>query len=94
MRLYESNEIQSNPAIDARKADTSLSKLDRSLRVVTYTDSTGIGGAEISLGHLIAHASDNIDLTVVGVSQQVVDIIAAGRPQVVRIVLPPTGLHL
>lgn len=49
------------------------------LKVVVYTDSEGIGGAEISLGHLVATSSPDIDLTVVGVSQTVVDAIANRR---------------
>ncbi len=49
------------------------------LKVIVYTDSEGIGGAEISLGHLVATASSEIDLTVVGVSQAVVDAIANRR---------------
>jgi glycosyltransferase involved in cell wall biosynthesis len=59
-----------------------------SLRVVIYTDSTGIGGAEISLAHLIATALSQIDLTVVGVSESVVSTIAKGRPDSNQIVLP------
>ena len=59
-----------------------------SLRVVIYTDSTGIGGAEISLAHLIATASSQIDLTVVGVSESVVSTITKGRPDSNQIVLP------
>ena len=61
-------------------------------QVVVYTDAMGIGGAEISLGHLIAAVSTDIILTVVGVSAAVVDAIAAHRPSAVKIVLPSTGL--
>lgn len=61
------------------------------LRVIAYTDSAGIGGAEISLGHLVATISPDIDLTVVGASQLVVDAIAKQRPQARRIVLPAKG---
>ena len=66
--------------------------LDRPLRVVTYTDAAGIGGAEISLSHLVATVSDNIDVTVLGTSQHVVNAIAALRPQASRLVLPATGV--
>lgn len=77
-----------------KKGDgNSLPIADRPLRVVAYTDVAGIGGAEISLGHLVATVSDNIDVTVVGISQLVVDAIAAGRPQASRVVLPETGLR-
>lgn len=65
--------------------------VDRPLRVTVYTDSAGIGGAEISLSHLIATVSDNIDITVLGPSQLVVDAIAPQRSQVSRSVLPATG---
>ena len=58
-----------------------------SLRVVVYTDSAGIGGAEISLAHLVTTASSEIDITIVGVSELVVNAIARGRPQSKQIVL-------
>ncbi|HEY9655614.1 MAG TPA: hypothetical protein V6C50_08990, partial [Crinalium sp.] len=63
------------------------------LRVVVYTDAMGIGGAEISLGHLIAHVSSDIAITVVGVSQFVVDAIAPQRPHTQGLVLPATGIQ-
>lgn len=66
--------------------------LNRPLRVVTYTDAAGIGGAEISLSHLVATVSDNINVTVLGTSKLVVNAIAALRPQASRLVLPATGL--
>ncbi|WP_199313514.1 glycosyltransferase family 4 protein [Leptolyngbya sp. FACHB-671] len=66
---------------------------DRPLRVVAYTDAAGIGGAEISLGHLVATASDQIQISVVGVSQTVVEAIAHRRPQADRFILPPRGLQ-
>lgn len=65
--------------------------VDRPLRVVAYTDSAGIGGAEISLGHLIATVSGDIDLTVLGISRLVVDAIAARRPLASRVVLTASG---
>ena len=57
-----------------------------------YTDSLGLGGAEISLGHLVAAVSDKIEITVVGVSEPVVNAIAAQRSSAKKIVLPPTGI--
>ena len=51
------------------------------LRVLVYTDSEGVGGAEISLGHLVATTS--ADITVVGVSETVVNAIANDRPKFV-----------
>ncbi|HEY9737055.1 MAG TPA: glycosyltransferase [Trichocoleus sp.] len=61
------------------------------MKVVVYTDSAGIGGAEISLGHLVKTASPEISITVVGVDQTVVDAIASGRPAADTIVLPANG---
>ncbi|KAB8316005.1 glycosyltransferase [Tolypothrix campylonemoides VB511288] len=63
------------------------------MRVVTYTDSAGIGGAEISLQHLVTNVSKDIDVTVVGTSHLVVDTIAQHRPQASRVVLPAKGTH-
>ena len=73
--------------------ETTSSILDRPLRVIAYTDVAAIGGAEISLGHLVASVSDDIDVTVVGISQYVVDAIASERPQASRMVLPEKGLR-
>lgn len=51
------------------------------LKVVVYTDSEGIGGAEISLSHLVATTS--MDVTVVGVSETVVNFIAKDRSKLI-----------
>lgn len=61
--------------------------------IVVYTDSAGIGGAEISLGHLVSTVSSDIQITVVGVAQTVVDVIADRRLKTHRIVLPGTGIR-
>jgi glycosyltransferase involved in cell wall biosynthesis len=63
------------------------------MRVIAYTDSAGIGGAEISLRHLVANAAKDIDITVVGTCQVVVDAISAQRPQAKRVVLPAKGIQ-
>lgn len=63
------------------------------LRVIVYTDSAGIGGAEISLGHLVATASPQIQIIVVGVSSLVVDAIADRRSQADRVVLSSNGIQ-
>lgn len=62
------------------------------LRVLVYTDSAGVGGAEISLGHLVTHASAEIEMIVVGVAQPVIAAIAAGRPAAQTICLPAKGM--
>ncbi len=63
------------------------------MHVVVYTDAEGIGGAEISLGHLAATASDGIKISIVGVSSSVIDAIVARRPQAPRVILPAHGFH-
>ncbi|PZV01152.1 MAG: glycosyltransferase [Leptolyngbya sp.] len=60
--------------------------------IVVYTDSLGMGGAEFSLGHLVAVVSRDIAITVLGVSATVVDAIASQRPEAKKVVLPPSGL--
>lgn len=62
------------------------------LRVLIYTDSLGIGGAEISLKHLVATLSDSIDVVVVGVGDSVIRAIAGSCPQSVQHVLPDKGI--
>lgn len=55
--------------------------------IVVYTDSAGIGGAEISLSHLVATTSPQFKITVVGVSKTVVSAIADRRTEATQIVL-------
>nr|WP_231134445.1 glycosyltransferase [Motilibacter deserti] len=45
-----------------------------------YTDGLGRGGAEISLGNLLAAAPDTLDLAVAGPGAEVVEWVAARRP--------------
>lgn len=73
------------------KMKTPRPGIDRPLRVVAYTDAAGIGGAEISLSHLVTNVAGDVDVTVVGISGFVVDVIAAGRQGVSRVVLPAAG---
>lgn len=64
---------------------------DRPLHVVVYTDSAGLGGAEISLGHLVGTVSKEIQITVVGVSKPIVNFIADRRPTANRKILSDRG---
>jgi glycosyltransferase involved in cell wall biosynthesis len=64
-----------------------FSKSRLPLHVVVYTDALGVGGAEISLGHLVAQVSRDIKITVLGVSLSVVGAIAQQRPAAVSQVL-------
>jgi glycosyltransferase involved in cell wall biosynthesis len=56
--------------------------------VVAYTDATGIGGGEISLGHLVAAVPREIEVVVAGVDRAVVRRVAAGRPGARALLLP------
>jgi hypothetical protein len=59
--------------------------------VVVYTDARGIGGAEISLGHLIAAVSSKWRITIIGVCPEVVEMLSSCRPRVGQIVLSDQG---
>jgi glycosyltransferase involved in cell wall biosynthesis len=66
---------------------------NRKLRLLIYTDSMGIGGAEISLSHLVDNLSESIDVAVVGVSRTVVQSIVHRRSSSVHYVLPQQGVQ-
>jgi glycosyltransferase involved in cell wall biosynthesis len=55
--------------------------------ILVYTDASGLGGAEISLGHLVATVSDDIQITVAGVSPVIVKAIASQRPETTKAIL-------
>lgn len=59
------------------------------LRLVVYSDSREFGGAEASLGHLIAALPRETHITVAGVERRVVERLAARRPGVTVRQLPP-----
>ena len=50
------------------------------LRVAFYTDARSRGGAEVSLRTLLAHLPADVDATVVGIDQLVIDWVAEARP--------------
>lgn len=62
------------------------------MHVVTCTDSRGIGGAEISLAHLVAEVDPAIRVDVLGVDAAVVGRVVAGRPGV-RAIVAPAARH-
>jgi glycosyltransferase involved in cell wall biosynthesis len=49
------------------------------VRLVVYTDSVEIGGAEISLGHLLSELDPSVEVAVVGVDEGVVEQIGSRR---------------
>lgn len=61
------------------------------MRLVAYTDSGGLGGAEISLGHLVAGVPDDIAPVVVGTEPEVLRAIAGRRPGTPCHLLPARG---
>lgn len=58
------------------------------MRVAVYTDALGIGGAEISLGHLLAALPDDLEVTVMGCGPAVLDHLSARRPGAPAVLLP------
>jgi len=67
-------------------------KNDTSIKVIAYTDALGVGGAEISLSHLVANAFDEFEITVIGVSQEVIDFITKNRSDISKLILPAMGI--
>jgi glycosyltransferase involved in cell wall biosynthesis len=58
------------------------------VRIALYTDSTLFGGAETSLGHLLAELDPELELVVLGVDRHVVERLARRRPGAAAEVLP------
>jgi glycosyltransferase involved in cell wall biosynthesis len=64
------------------------------VRLVAYTDNVELGGADLSLQHLLARLDAGIDVTVLGVAQPIVDRVASARASAsVRVVPRPTSGH-
>jgi glycosyltransferase involved in cell wall biosynthesis len=58
-------------------------------RLVAYSDAEEIGGAEVSLGHVLAGLDSRYEVSVVGVDERVVAYLAARRPEAGQVVLRP-----
>ena len=54
------------------------------VRLVAYTDAEQVGGAEISLGHVLAGLDGALQVAVLGVDEQVVSRLADRRPGTVK----------
>jgi glycosyltransferase involved in cell wall biosynthesis len=64
------------------------------VRLVAYTDNVELGGADLSLMHLLARLDADVEVAVLGVAKRIVDRVASARPSaVVRIVPRPTSGH-
>jgi glycosyltransferase involved in cell wall biosynthesis len=61
------------------------------MRVVYYTDAAVLGGAELSMGNLLAALSPRVEATVVGTNEGIVERVAAMRSGADAVVLPPLG---
>jgi glycosyltransferase involved in cell wall biosynthesis len=58
------------------------------VKLVTYTDTKELGGADLSLMHLLGGLEPEIEAAVVGVTRPIVDKIAAARPGTRTVVVP------
>ena len=66
----------------------------RPLRVLTYTDTLELGGADIALSHLVAALDSDVEVAVTGVTPEIVQRIARGRPDSkTAFVLSPASDH-
>ena len=61
------------------------------MKVVYYTDAEVLGGAELSMGNLLAALSPRVEATVVGTNEAIVERVAAMRSGADAVVLPPLG---
>jgi glycosyltransferase involved in cell wall biosynthesis len=67
---------------------------DRPLRLLAYTDNSELGGADLSLSHLLAFLGAEVQVGVLGVSRAIVERVALGRPDAAKVVVPaPTSGH-
>jgi glycosyltransferase involved in cell wall biosynthesis len=58
------------------------------VRLLAYTDNVELGGADLSMSHMLARLDPAIDVTVLGVSRPIVDRIAAARQTAIARVVP------
>ena len=50
------------------------------MRLIAYTDTVELGGADLCMAHLLERLDPSIDVTVVGVSEPIVERVARARP--------------
>lgn len=64
------------------------------MKLVAYTDNVELGGADLSMAHLLERLDPTVDVTVLGVSHRIVERIAGVRPTAsTRVVRPPRSGH-
>jgi glycosyltransferase involved in cell wall biosynthesis len=66
----------------------------RQVRLVAYTDNVVLGGADISMAHVLARLDSSVEVTVLGVASTIAKRVASGREDAaVRIVPRPRSGH-
>jgi glycosyltransferase involved in cell wall biosynthesis len=64
------------------------------LRLIAYSDNVDLGGADLSMAHLLANLDPAVEVTVLGVAESIVERVAAQRPgTATRVVSKPTNGH-
>ncbi len=64
------------------------------MRLIAYTDTVELGGADLCLAHLLERLEPSIEVTVVGVSERIVERVARARPSASsRVVARPRSGH-
>ena len=64
------------------------------VKLVAYTDNVELGGADLSMAHVLERLDDSVDVTVLGVSPTIVERIASVRPTAsTRVVRRPRSGH-
>jgi glycosyltransferase involved in cell wall biosynthesis len=64
------------------------------VRLVAYTDNVELGGADLSLAHLLSCLDPAVEVTVLGVAGRIVERVATGRPSAATRVVPrPVSGH-
>lgn len=58
------------------------------MRIVAYTDNVELGGADLSMAHLLARLDGSVEVSVVGVAPEIVDRIASARKGSERRIVP------
>jgi glycosyltransferase involved in cell wall biosynthesis len=58
------------------------------MRLLAYTDNVALGGADISMSHLLAHLDPSIEVTVMGVSPAIAERIASARAGASALTVP------
>lgn len=75
-------------------SEPSSTMKNTALRLLAYSDSPDVGGAEVVLGYLLAALSPEIEVGVLATEARVAEAIASGRPGTpVFTVSPPNGIR-